>query len=310
MSFNAERGIAFCGLACVSCSAADCPGCKRIDQTKLADCKIARCCIQRGAEGCWACADFPCTEQINPRVRAFLRCAKEDGIPALMGYLRANDGRGVVYHRGGGLRGDYDDYAQEDVILDILRTGALPGPYDVCPAFETRNLRLQLVDMQDAEALLDAYADPVTRMRCDSAACSYGFSYDTLEGMRGCIASWREEFGARRFIRWTIHHKQAGRPVGTIEYFVSKRDRRLGGAPLQLGILRMDVLSAHESEQLFGEILDLLLTKIARLMPAEVIIGKAAEDDPPRLAAYRARGFARCAQEGAPAYYMARSASV
>ena len=307
MSFIATRGIGYCGLACVSCSAKDCAGCKqRCDSAE--NCDKARCCVEHSVEGCWACGSFPCEKTSHPRVRAFIRCAKEDGVEALTRYLERNDARGIAYHRDDGLRGDYDDLESEEDILALLRTGEFPDVYVVCPRYETNELALSLVRPEDTPGLLECYSDPVTRKHADSTNCSFGFSYDTLEGMRGCIDAWIYAYETKSFIRWAIRRKPEDRPIGTIEYFVAPRDdARFSGDPRSFAVLRVDLLSSFETEPVFDEILDVVLGKIVRRMPADVIIAKAEEDDAVRMNAYAARGFTRLNRAGAPAYYMMKT---
>jgi hypothetical protein len=60
----------------------------------------------------------------NIRVRAFLRCAKEDGLKALAGFLWSNAKAGIQYHGHDGAPGDYDVLKSEEQILQLLRTGS------------------------------------------------------------------------------------------------------------------------------------------------------------------------------------------
>jgi len=53
------------------------------------------------------------------KMRAFVRCIKEDGIHNFVSYIKKNHERGVVYHRKG-VFGDYD-LATEAEVLQLLR---------------------------------------------------------------------------------------------------------------------------------------------------------------------------------------------
>jgi hypothetical protein len=53
------------------------------------------------------------------KMRAFVRCIKEDGLEKFMNYLKRNQKNGVVYHREG-ILGDYD-LATEEEVLALLR---------------------------------------------------------------------------------------------------------------------------------------------------------------------------------------------
>ena len=124
MSFCNERGIGYCGLACALCSNTGCPGCFE----KISDgdsCNIGKCAVKKGFDGCYACPDYPCGEDIlkNKRVRAFNRYAQDFGKDALIERLRANYSNGIVYHKPDSSGGDYDVLETEDKIYDLLRYG-------------------------------------------------------------------------------------------------------------------------------------------------------------------------------------------
>ena len=55
------------------------------------------------------------------RLKAFVKCIKEDGIDKFSQYILRNFDDGVVYHRNG-YKGDYD-LDTEEAILKLLRDG-------------------------------------------------------------------------------------------------------------------------------------------------------------------------------------------
>ena len=125
MHFKAERGIGYCGLACVLCSNEDCPGC----QAKIAngeDCAIAKCALEKSPDGCFSCGDHPCGEAMlqHKRIKAFNRFAKEFGKQALIERLRINHENGIQYHKADDSTGDYDMLDTQDEIYSLLRFGA------------------------------------------------------------------------------------------------------------------------------------------------------------------------------------------
>ena len=53
--------MAYCGLACCVCAQNDsCAGCRSDGCENREWCKNRSCCIGKGINGCWECADFPC----------------------------------------------------------------------------------------------------------------------------------------------------------------------------------------------------------------------------------------------------------
>jgi len=125
MSFCKERGIGYCGLACVVCSNTDCLGCV----SKIADgadCTIGKCAVQKGVDGCYACPDYEsCNEDMlkNKRIRAFNRYAQDFGKDALIERLYANNQNGIVYHKPDDSAGDYDVLETEDEVYNLLQHG-------------------------------------------------------------------------------------------------------------------------------------------------------------------------------------------
>ena len=124
MKFREERGIGYCGLACVLCSNEDCPGCA----AKIASgdgCSLGKCAVEKSLEGCYACGDCPCGEPMlqNKRIGVFNRFAREFGKQALIDRLRINFENGVTYHRPDNSAGDYDVFETEEEIYRLLRFG-------------------------------------------------------------------------------------------------------------------------------------------------------------------------------------------
>ena len=122
-TFDAGKGIAFCGLACCVCSENQtCAGCKNDACRDSLSCKNYRYCSEKGLNGCWECDSFPCDAPMltTPRVRAFARYAAENGLNALLRALKNNQEHGVLYHYKGKLSGDYDLFQSEDEIMAFL----------------------------------------------------------------------------------------------------------------------------------------------------------------------------------------------
>ncbi len=133
-----ENSIGFCGLVCKFCSLSHrCTGCKSDNnccskRLSPEGCYQYNCCSNKGLNGCWECADFPCGKDMfsgshGIRLKAFVRCAKEDGLQKFAEYLKRNADNGVEYHKDGLTRGDYDNLEDEEQVLRLLRTGKNKG---------------------------------------------------------------------------------------------------------------------------------------------------------------------------------------
>ena len=141
MNFLEKRGIGYCGLACVLCSAKDCLGCA-VGIANGGDCSAGKCAVKKGVDGCCACPDYAsCTESMphGKRNKAFNRYAREFGLDALIDRLRVNCENGITYHTPDKTSGDYDALETEDEIYQLLRYGR-NDPYASCPQFDTEHL--------------------------------------------------------------------------------------------------------------------------------------------------------------------------
>jgi len=129
-SSEVSNSIGFCGLACNLCHLADkCDGCKSDHNCcgrhlSESGCYQYNCCVEKNLNGCWECKDFPCGKDMfsdnhDIRLRAFVRCAKEEGIEKLAEYIMINQQNGILY----GYNKDYDNLGSEDIVLKLLRTG-------------------------------------------------------------------------------------------------------------------------------------------------------------------------------------------
>lgn len=124
---DVTKSIAYCGLVCALChEGATCDGCRQ-GQGRCASkdgCFQYNCCRKKGIQGCWECADAPCGKDMfsrehDRRLRAFVRCAKEEGLEKLGTYIFKNQICGIQY----GYDKDYDHLSSEEEVLQLLRTG-------------------------------------------------------------------------------------------------------------------------------------------------------------------------------------------
>ena len=121
-----QKGIAFCGLACALCSeAAHCVGCRDDGCADREWCTNLKCCRARRLNGCWECAEFPCSGTMldKVRIRAFATFAREYGVEMLLDCLERNEQAGMVYHHPGKLTGDYDAAESEEGIMELILHG-------------------------------------------------------------------------------------------------------------------------------------------------------------------------------------------
>lgn len=160
--------------------------------------------------------------------------------------------------------------------------------YTHCPTYRTQNFLLRLVCPEDASSLLACYADPQARRFFNSDNCSYGFASSTLAQMQQCIAAWLEEYRCHCFVRFAIVSRQSGKAVGTVEMF-HKPD--LDEGERRYGLLRIDLLSAFEREEVLGELLSLILQEFPAAFGVTHLLTKAIPEAVERVHALKSGGF-------------------
>lgn len=122
-----ENSVAYCGLICSFCCTDGSCNCKSDNncgkRLSPEGCYQYNCCTSKGINGCWECDDSPCGKDMlavdKIKMRAFVRCIKEEGIQKFFEYLEQNEKDGIVYHRTGVI-GDYD-LSSENEVLNLLR---------------------------------------------------------------------------------------------------------------------------------------------------------------------------------------------
>jgi RimJ/RimL family protein N-acetyltransferase len=288
MKFREERGISYCGLACVLCRDEDCPGCTA-KITSGDDCPTGICAVKKGVDGCYACPDYPCGDKMlqGKRKQAFSRYAQEFGVKALIERLRKNYETGITYHTPDGSTGDYDKLETEEEIYKLLRFGT-SDPYKKCPVFVTEHFTLRLVSEEETEDLLCCYADPQTQKIINADNCWGGYDdVSTLEMMQSNVEKWIEAYKYSAFIRFAILDNEKQKAVGTVEMFGDGfiMKEKLGG------ILRIDIASPYETQEYISELLSLANEQFFALFNVEAIATKAIPDAKERIAALLSAGY-------------------
>ncbi|MDR2570267.1 MAG: GNAT family N-acetyltransferase, partial [Oscillospiraceae bacterium] len=255
--FCKERGIGYCGLACVVCvnrDDKDCPGC--IGKTANGEgCDISKCVVEKGIDGCYACPECPCDKDMlkNKRIKAFNRYISDFGKEALLDRLHINFKNSITYHKPDKTPGDYDILETEDDVYQLLRYGR-NDPYAICPEYETKHLKFRLVRLEDAQELLDSFYNDLSKwMFYGNDMCKKIFAgqYATLDEMKNCIRIWLNEYKNKYFIRFSVLDKSTGKFIGTIEVFDNFDKQKRGAA------LHIDFAASYETQIYISELLSL-----------------------------------------------------
>ena len=301
MSFREERGIGYCGLACVLCSYDNCPGCRERMAAENT-CSAGKCASTMSVTGCYICPKYEtCIEDMphGRRNRVFNRYAREFGIEALIDRLRVNYKNGITYHTPDKTPGDYDKPETEEEIYQLLRYGR-NDPYLICPEFETEHLRLCQVCEEDAEELLCFYGDLSRWMFYGNPMSNSIFSsrYPSVEEMRKCIRVWKDEYKNKYYIRLSVFDKSTESAIGTIEIFDNLDKARRGAA------LHIDLSYPYETQMYITELINLADREFFRIFGFKYLIIQAVPDAKERIAALHTAGYERFEPETKKHYYM------
>ncbi len=126
--------------------------------------------------------------------------------------------------------------------------------------YETDRFILRQVTREDAPELLKCYGDPAAVARMNDDNCVSGFLFQSLGEMENAIRFWNGDDYARP----AVLDKQTGAPIGTLEIF--------GG---EMGVLRVDLQSAWEREDVLRELYQLAVKDFMRDFPMGAMVTKA-----------------------------------
>jgi len=163
------------------------------------------------------------------------------------------------------------------------------NPFDECPVYETAHFIFSLVCEDDAEDLFICYSDPVTLAHMNNDNCGGKWCPQSPDELK---FAWQKDYERRRFLRWSIKWRESGRAVGTIEIAPLPWGQWFFGVQKPIGILRIDLLSVYETEVLLSEIIALMATEIMAGFEVNQVVMKAPPDQPEKVNALLANGFA------------------
>lgn len=146
--------------------------------------------------------------------------------------------------------------------------------YVNCPVYTNETITLRLTNEEDALALLKCYSDEKAVPLFNADNCNGdNFHYTTLEQMKQSIEFWDFSYKSKQFVRLTIILNKTQEKIGTVEMF------NRGVAPYYgvVGVLRLDIMSQYENEEVLNEILWLAIEYFYKDFGVEWIITKAGE---------------------------------
>lgn len=160
--------------------------------------------------------------------------------------------------------------------------------YKSCPQIESQNYKLRLVTADDHDDLLKVYSDKKAVPFFNSDNCNGDdFYYTTPERMKQAINFWLYSYEYRYFVRFSVIDKNTSSAVGTIEIF----NRTANDYFTNCGLLRLDLASTYETQDVINEILSLITESFFEWFECDMIATKAIPDASERISALKKHGF-------------------
>jgi len=126
--------------------------------------------------------------------------------------------------------------------------------------------------MKDADDLLKCYSDEKAVPFFNSDNCNGdNFYYTSIERMRQAIDFWEFSYKNKYFVRWTVILKDTDEKIGTIEMFHRIAEDKFN----HYGLLRVDLQSEHETQEIISEILEIANENFYKAFDVKAILTKA-----------------------------------
>ena len=133
------------------------------------------------------------------------------------------------------------------------------NPFEKCPVYETGRFLMRKLEEKDTEELFACYSDPEAARFFNGDCCGDDFYYTDIEKFRNCVEYWLSRYEAGDFVRWSIQDKERQLLIGTVEVCPSLKYAVDGKT---MGILRIDLKSDYERQDVLEELLDVLLKHV------------------------------------------------
>lgn len=183
----------------------------------------------------------------------------------------------------------------DGVVVDTLSLVLIIGClfmniYKSCPVIENDKFLLRLVESIDADDLLKVYSDKNALPFFNSDNCDGdNFYYETYERMVETIDFWSLAYKNGWFTRLSIVDKENSIVAGTIELCLRVSEDKFNN----MGILRVDVGSDYEKEDLLFSIISLITPCLPEMLGGEGIITKVPIYAVERIKAIEKAGFSK-----------------
>ena len=162
--------------------------------------------------------------------------------------------------------------------------------YETCPELESEKFIIRLFANADCDDLLKVYSDKNALPFFNSDNCDGdNFYYATKERMEEVIGFWKLSYENGWFVRLSIVDKTVSRVIGTVELCLRVSNDEFNN----MGILRVDVRSDYEREEVLYDIVSLITPHLSEMLGCNGILTKAPIYAIERIKALQKAGFVK-----------------
>ena len=162
--------------------------------------------------------------------------------------------------------------------------------YKTCPVLESERFLVRLFYNSDCEDLLKVYSDKNALPFFNSDNCDGdNFYYPTKEKMEEVLGFWKFSYENGWFVRLSIIEKEISSVIGTIELCLRVSEDEFNN----MGILRVDVRSDYEKEDVLFELVSLMASNLSEMLGCSGILTKAPIYAVERIKAIQKAGFTK-----------------
>ncbi|MCM1236413.1 MAG: N-acetyltransferase [Ruminococcus flavefaciens] len=162
--------------------------------------------------------------------------------------------------------------------------------YKACPILESENFLVRLFKKEDCDDLLKVYSDKNALPFFNSDNCDGdNFYYATKKRMEEALDFWKISYENGWFARLSIVDKESSSVIGTIELCLRVSEDAFNN----MGILRIDVRSDYEKEDVLFDLISLMMPHLSEMLGCNGVLTKVPIYAVERMKAVQKAGFTK-----------------
>lgn len=160
--------------------------------------------------------------------------------------------------------------------------------FESCPTLENEKFKIRLFKNEDCDDLLKVYSDKNALPFFNSDNCNGdNFYYDSKEIMTKVIDFWNMSYKNGWFVRMSIVDKTKTHVIGSVELCLRVSEDAFNN----MGIIRVDVRSDYEQENVLFDIFKLVTPELEKILGCKGVVTKAPIYAIERIKAIKRIGF-------------------